>query len=134
MRPLRERRYRCLGQIGNDVCAYLTSRYFFARFFRGVGASGSSCRRSACINPIRAIIVGPPCSATSISACIAARCPPFRRVVLGLRQLRDVSAGVAQGERSRPLPGEVRRERLSADKMYSFKYRQAARPNPLRFP
>jgi hypothetical protein len=42
--------------------------YAFARFLRGVGALGLSWRYSARMTPIRAIIVGPPLSATSISA------------------------------------------------------------------
>jgi hypothetical protein len=43
-----------------------------ARLRRGVGAAFSLSRCSARITPIRANIVGPSCSATSISACIAA--------------------------------------------------------------
>jgi hypothetical protein len=67
--------------------------------------------------PIRASIVGPPDFATRSSACIAA-CH-LRRLVLGLRKLRDVFAGIlerderaAAGKRDRfvecSLPAAIR--------------------------
>jgi hypothetical protein len=42
-----------------------------ARFLRGAGAAFGLCRCSARIILIRANIVGPSCSATKVSACIA---------------------------------------------------------------
>ncbi|WP_458148156.1 hypothetical protein [Bradyrhizobium sp. UFLA05-109] len=44
--------------------------------------------------PIRASIVGPPCSATRIRASIGGL--PFRRVMRGLGKLSDVLAGITQ--------------------------------------
>src|ERR1035438_6248846 len=47
-------------------------RYALARFRRGFDTAFGLCRFNAGITPMRAIIVGPSCSATSMSACIAA--------------------------------------------------------------
>jgi hypothetical protein len=57
----------CGVQQGELSSCYRTILYAFARFLRGVGARSSSWRCNARMTPIRAIIVGPPLSATSIS-------------------------------------------------------------------
>jgi hypothetical protein len=57
----------CGVQQGELWSCYRTILYAFARFLRGVGARSSSWRCNARMTPIRAIIVGPPLSATSIS-------------------------------------------------------------------
>jgi hypothetical protein len=83
--------------------------YSFALFLRGVGAvsPGYSVR----IIPILGSMVSPPCSATRISASIAAPC---ERVVLGLRQLCDVVAGLARCAARRRRAGRSDRQRCGA--------------------
>ena len=57
----------CSVQQGELSPCYRTILYAFARFLRDVGAVGLLWRCSVRMTPIRAIIVGPPLSATSIS-------------------------------------------------------------------
>jgi hypothetical protein len=56
----------------------------------------STFRFNALITPIRANIVGPPNVATRIKASIAGL--PLRSLMLGLRKLHDVIAGVLEGD------------------------------------
>jgi hypothetical protein len=55
----------CSVQQGELSPCYRTILYAFARFLRDVGAVGLLWRCSVRMTPIRAIIVGPPLSATS---------------------------------------------------------------------
>lgn len=57
----------CSVQQGELSPRYRTILYAFAHFLRDVGAVGLLWRCSVRMTPIRAIVVGPPLSATSIS-------------------------------------------------------------------
>jgi len=54
--------------------------------------------------PMRAIIVGPLCSATRIRGGFHGG-QPLRGLMLGLRQFRDVVAGILQGDKLAPAFG-----------------------------
>ena len=83
--------------MGGATAVHLTTRYFLPAFFRGTGGAAGS-GGPACVQGAHHADAGEHCRTASFRNEDQSfhRCLPFRRLVLGLRQLRDVDPGILE--------------------------------------